>query len=73
MTEIAAEHLLICEQMVDAQKRHIARLNTIGADVQNDNGTALEVRGDDDNLPGSLSRASSAMPRSGLTERRQRS
>jgi hypothetical protein len=36
MTEIAAEHLLICEQMVDAQKRHIARLNTIGADVQDD-------------------------------------
>jgi hypothetical protein len=36
MTEIAAEHLLICEQMVDAQKRHIARLNTLGADVQND-------------------------------------
>jgi hypothetical protein len=36
MTEIDAEHLLICEQMVDAQKRHIARLNTIGADVQND-------------------------------------
>jgi hypothetical protein len=36
MTEIAAEHLWICEQMIDAQKRHTARLKTIGADVQND-------------------------------------